>query len=252
MNAILSAEESSHHPLWLYRFAALAALIQIVCVFVMVGVVSALGREPATAEEYYTLLREDRVTALLRMDFMSLINVSRFTITSFAIFTVLRKHIATYAALATALIYLGVALGLSTHSAASMLYLSEQYELATTELQQQVILTAGEAVIASDWWKSTGGFFAGIFLQGGMAFMSVLMLRSNRFRKVTAYAGLLSNGLDFSHVVVGLVLPSLAGTLIAIGGLFYLIWYPLLLLDFIRLGRGVSKWKNDIEPSMHK
>jgi membrane protein implicated in regulation of membrane protease activity len=78
---------------------------------------------------------------------------------------------------------------------------------------------------------------AGLFLQGGFVLLSALMLGSGHFSRWTAYAGMLANGLDFVHVLLGLVLPAVAILLLSVGGLFYLLWFPLLGRDLLRLGR---------------
>lgn len=227
----------------LYRSAGVAAFVQLACTFMTIIVVFTLGGEPTTADEYFTVLHNDRLVGLLRMDFPSLINVTLFTIIAFAVYTVLKRINEAYAALATALIFVGVALAMTNHSAFSMIYLSDQYALATTEAQRTQLLTAGAAVIASDWWHSTGGLMAGLFLQGGTVLLSWVMLRSQQFSKATAYAGMVANGLDWLHVLVGLILPGVATILLSIGGLFYLVWYPMLGRDLFRLGRSAGKEK---------
>jgi hypothetical protein len=229
----------SADPRWkaLYQVGGATTLVQIVCFIVSMTVAFTLGREPATANEYFTVLGRDRLAGILRLDFTSVINVVLFTITSFAIFAALNGKHKMYAALGVALIFVGVALGLGTHSAFSMIHLADKYAAATTEAQRVMYLTAGEATIASDWWNSTGGRFAGVFLQGGMALVSFIMLRSKHFSKGTAWAGMLSNGLDWIHVPLELVLPGLAGIVLGIGGLFYVVWYPLLARDFFQLGK---------------
>ena len=223
----------------LYTAAAVAALVQLGCVLMTLIVVSFLGGEPSTPDEYFTALQEDRLAGILRLDLASMINVSLFSVTIFAVYAALRRD-KIYAALATALVFVGVALALSTHSAFSMIHLSDEYAAATAAQREQ-LTAAAQAVIATDWWHSTGGFMAGLFLQGGTAFISVLMLRGKRFSQWTAYAGLLSNGLDFVHVLVGLVAPDVGNFLLAVGGMFYVLWYPLLGWDFYRLRRRAAR-----------
>lgn len=225
----------------LYRGAGVAAFVQLACTFMTIMVVITLGGEPTTAEEYFTVLQQDRLVGILRMDLPSLLNVILFTVTAFAIYGVLRQVDDLYPALATALIFTGVAISVATHSAFSLIHLSEQYALATTDLQRSHLLAAGEAIIASDWWHSTGGAMAGIFLQGGMVLLSFVMLRSSHFSKGTAYTGMVANGLDWVHILVGLFLPTLGAILLSIGGLFYLAWYPLLGRDLFRLGQSAAR-----------
>jgi hypothetical protein len=222
----------------LYKVAGVAAFVQLVCTLMTAVVALTLGVEPTSAAEYFSVLQNDRLVGILRMDFASLVNVILFAVTAFAVYTVLKRIKEAYATLATALVFTGVALALANHSAFSMIYLSDQYAQATTETQRVQLLTAGTAVIASDWWHSTGGLMAGLFLQGGMVLLSWVMLRSKHFSKSTAYAGMLANGLDWIHVLVGLVLPGLAAIVLSIGGLFYLAWFPLLGRDFLRLAGG--------------
>jgi len=224
----------------LYATAAVAALVQLGCVLMTLIVVSVLGGEPSTPDEYFSVLQEDRLAGILRLDFASLINVSLFSVTIFTVYVALRRD-QTYAALATALVFTGVALALSTHSAFSMIHLSDQYAAATTAAQRDQLTAAAQAVIASDWWHSTGGLMAGLFLQGGTAFISLLMLRDRRFSRWTAYAGLLSNGLDFAHVLVGFLVPGVGSLLLYIGGIFYPLWYPLLSRDLYHLGRRAAR-----------
>ncbi len=221
----------------LYRAGSIAALTQLACTLFMFVVLSALGAEPTTAAEYFSVLQQNRLVGLLRLDFASLINVLLYAVTAFGIYAALKRKHEVYAALATALIFLGIALAVSVHSAFSMIYLSDQYAAATTSAQKDQLLIAAQMMIASDWWHSTGGILAGVFMQGGMALMSCIMLRGRVFSKATAYTGILATGLDFVHVLVGLVLPSFGIALLSIGGLFYLAWFPLLARDFHRLSQ---------------
>ncbi len=229
----------STDPRWkaLYRAGGVAALVQLGCVLITLVVATTLGVEPTTANEYFTGLEQARLVTLLRLDFPSLINVTLFTVTSFAVIAALQESKRMYAGLGVGLVFIGVVLALATHSAFSMIHLADQYAAATTETQRTMLLAAGEAVIASDWWHSTGGFFAGLFLQGGTVLISCIMLRSGHFSKATAWTGLLANGLDWIHVLIQLVSPGLAAIVLAIGGLFYVAWYPLLARDFLRLSK---------------
>ena len=54
----------------------------------------------------------------------------------------------------------------------------------------------------------------------------------------TAYFGLIANGFDFIHVPLMLFAPGLGAFILAIGGIFYLFWFPLLGRDLYRLGKG--------------
>lgn len=220
----------------LRRVAGWATLAQLLCLLLSVAAGIAVGLEPATAQEYFATLQDDRVVGLLRLDFPTLVMICLFTITSYGIYGALQRSDGAYAGLATVLIYVGVVLALANHSAFSMIRLSDLYAAATTAAAQEQMLMAGEAVIAGDMWHSTSGFLAGIFMQGGFVLVSAVMLRSKSFSKGTAVSGLAANGLDFLHVFVGLALPSVATTMLWIAGVFYLAWFPLLARDLLKRG----------------
>jgi len=140
-----------------------------------------------------------------------------------------------------ALVIVGIILTVASNSGFSMIHLSDQFATATTMAQRERLLAAAEALISSDMWHSTEGFMAGLFMQGGLASISVVMLRSKRFSRVTAITGLLANGLDWVHVLVGLFAPSLALVMLCVAGPVYLIWFPMLGRDLLKLGRSASE-----------
>jgi hypothetical protein len=225
----------------LCRIGGIAAFLQLACLFISLFVGTIFGAEPDTAADAFRILEQDGAAGLLRLDFATLILICLCALSSFGIFAALRRSDTAYAALATALIYVGTILALADHSAFSLMRLADQYAAASSVAQGAQLLAAGEAIIAGNMWNSTGGFLAGIFMQGGFVFISAVMLRRRSFSKGTAYTGLLANGLDLAHVFVALFLPSLATILLMIGGLFYLAWFPLLGRDLVRLSREVSE-----------
>ena len=74
-------------------------------------------------------------------------------------------------------------------------------------------------------------------MQGGGVIISLAMLRTKRFSKVTAIAGLLGNALDLTQHVLTPIVPSLASTIQILMGPFYLVWFPMLARDFFRLAK---------------
>lgn len=226
----------------LCRLGGVAAWIQLACLLFTLISFTLLGvqAEPTTAEKYYTMLQNDGLTRLLQLDFATLILICLFPFVAVAIYAAFRSSKQAYALLAMVLILVGTLLGLANHHAFSMMRLSDLHAAAATTAQQEQLLAAGEAVLAANLWNSTAGFIAGVFMQGGFIFISFVMLGSKGFSKGTAYTGILSNGLDLVHLFVALFMPVLGTTLLAIGGIFYLIWFPLLGWDLYRLGRSSS------------
>ncbi|OGO19373.1 MAG: hypothetical protein A2Z14_07665 [Chloroflexi bacterium RBG_16_48_8] len=156
-------------------------------------------------------------------------------------YAALRQANGAYSVLATALAFVGLTFWFSTHSAFSMVYLSDQYAVATIDILRSQLLAAGEAILASNMWNSTGGFMANFLLIGSLL-ISVVMLQYGTFNKLTACAGILANGLDLSRIMINLFLPgNPADILMAIAGPLYPIWFILLGRRLLQLGRSIPK-----------
>jgi hypothetical protein len=140
-------------------------------------------------------------------------------------------------AFAAAIVTIGVTTSFANHSGFSLLHLSDRYAAVVTQAERSQLLAAGEAVIAADLWNSSGGYMAGILLQGAGVLISAIMLCSKDFSKVTAYAGILGNGFDFVQHILHPFTPSVSTALLMLAGPFYLIWFPMLAQDLFRLGR---------------
>jgi hypothetical protein len=72
-------------------------------------------------------------------------------------------------------------------------------------------------------------------MQGGGVIISLVMLRSRDFSKVTALAGLLGNALDLTQHLLHPFAPSISAPIMLLMGPFYLVWFPMLARDLWRL-----------------
>jgi hypothetical protein len=61
------------------------------------------------------------------------------------------------------------------------------------------------------------------------------MLRSTDFSKVTAISGLVGNALDLVQHLLHPFAPSISTPIQMFMGIFYLVWFPLLMRDLFRL-----------------
>ena len=140
-------------------------------------------------------------------------------------------------ALSTALAFVGVTLILSTPSVLSLIHLSNQYAAATTEARRALLLAAGEAVMSTDLWHSTGAMIGGLLLQLAGLLISVAMLKTRSFSKLTGYLGIVTHGLDLAHILIGVFVPTAGAILMVLAGPLYLIWFPLVSRRLYNLGR---------------
>jgi len=213
---------------------SLATMVQLV----------ALGGPPATAAEAFRLLQNNRIVGLLRLDLPTVLAVPLYYFVFLGLFAALRKTDRANAILATALAFVGVTLLLATPTALSMISLSEKYAAATTEATKAQLLAAGEAILVTDIWHGTGAIIGGILVQSGAVLISVVMLHSTVFGKITAYLGIVMHGLDLAHIVFGLFLPASGVVLMAIAGPFYPVWFFLIGRRLLQLAATGSARRN--------
>lgn len=222
----------------LCRLGGVAALILLLYSVVTMVVLTLYGTAPNTAAESFAMLQNNRIVGLLRLDVLTVfIYMPLCYLLFLGIYVALKRTNGAYATLATILVFVGVTLFLATPSTFSMMVLSDKYALATSEAQRSQLLAAGEAILASDMWHGTGAILGGMLLQSGALLISVVMLQGNIFSKTIAYLGILTHGLDLAHIIFLLLVPGLGALLTAIAGTLYLIWFPLVGLRLLQLGR---------------
>ena len=221
----------------LYKISGGTALVFIAYSLVTMILLVAIGGQPASAQEGFAMLQENRLVGLLRLDVLTVLVMPLYYLLLGGLYTALRKTNAVYATIAAVLGFAGVTLFLATPSVFSWLTLSDKFAAATSEAQKTLLLAAGEAILASDMWHGTGALMGGILIQVATTLFSIVMLWSNVFGKATAYVGIVTHGLDLLHCLVGFFIPIGGMILMAMAGPLYLVWFPLLARDFFRLAR---------------
>jgi len=248
-NPIAGEETADVQWKGLYRLGGVTALVASVLFFSDIVVLVAGVPMPGSASDLFALMQGNKVAGILELFFTDLVGLVLLIPFIFGLYAVLRRANAGYAALATVVAFVGLGIVFATNSNYSLIYLSDQYAAAKTEMQRSQILAAAESLFATGMW-GTGFLMAGLLIEGAMVVFSVLMLRSGIFSKWIAYLGILGHGLDFVHSIALLILipvvgPALAsavgGPLLAVGGTLQLIWYPLAARRILQLGRVEGK-----------
>jgi hypothetical protein len=219
------------------RLGAVAALILLAYSLITMIVLAWLGGPPSTAQDCFDLLRKNLLTALLRLDLLTIIVMPIFYFLYAGFFGAMKRGSLPLTAFSTALAFVGVTLVLSTPSVLSLVHLSNQYAAATSEARRTLLLAAGEAVMSTDLWHSTAAMIGGVLLQLAGVLISVAMLQTKIFSRLTGYLGIVTHGLDLAHILIGLFAPAAGVVLMVIAGPLYLIWFPLVGRRLYQLGR---------------
>ncbi len=225
----------------LYTIGGVAALVQLAAVLAMIIVQAVLGPKPANAEETFVIQQSSYLVAMLHGDFVLVFLIGAYLCTFPALFVALRQIDMVAVFFATLFTLIAVTLAFATEPTFSLLHLGNQYATATSQTARAQIVAAGEAIIAANGWNSSAGYMTGILLQGGGVIISLVMLHSKAFSKVTAISGLVGNALDLVQHILHPFAPSFSATIQMMMGPFYLVWFPMLAWDLFRLGKAQQK-----------
>lgn len=210
-------------------------LIFILYSFTTLAVVFLAGAAPETVEECFSMLNENRIAGLLRLDILTVFIMPLYYVLFYSIYIALKKHDNHLLRLSVLFVWIGLTMFLAAPSVFSYLHLSEKFALAVTEAEKSQLLSAGAAIKAADIWHGTGPVIGGLMMQTGILVISIIMLGNNVFSRFTAITGIITLGLDLLHIVISFFLPAVGNILMVTAGTLYLVWFALIGLGLFRI-----------------
>ena len=219
----------------IFFIGGIVCMIFIAYSLITLLIITIIGGPPETVEQCFTMLQENKLQGLLRLDILTVFIVPLYYLLFFSLFIALKKSNYGLVAIATILVFAGVTLFLSMPSVFSYLNLSDKFASSTSDFQKNQLLAAGESIWASDIWHGTGAIIGGILLQTGALLFSIVMLKSTIFSRLTALVGIVMYGLDLLHIIMGLIIPAVGSILMFIAGPIYLLWFPLVGFRHLKL-----------------
>jgi hypothetical protein len=224
---------------WLFRIGGAAALFGAAIIPIQLVIFIAWG-QPDTAIGWFAMFQDNELAGLLAFELLFVVNAAVGIATTLALYVALRRVNESLMAIALVLGLVEAVALIVARPALEMLYLSEQYAAATTDAQRAKFLAAGEAMWAT--YNGTAFHVGYNIFSVYLLIVSVVMLRSSIFGRVTAYMRLLAAILNW-----GLYVPKI-GIFLSILGVFpfFAIWNVLIARRLFQLGRGVSK--EEVEP----
>lgn len=186
---------------WLYKVGGIAALIIVVLIPIQSFIFIAYP-PPSTVIDFFTLFHNNKILGLLDLDLLLTVNNVLLILIYLALYTALRRANESLTAIALTIGLVGIVLYLVSREATfSMLSLSEQYAVATTETQRSMFLAAGQTMLTI----YNGTAFDLSYVLGGVFILiiSAVMLHRNTFSKATANVGILMGILMLVPPTVG-------------------------------------------------
>jgi hypothetical protein len=132
--------------------------------------------------------------------------------------------------IATALSATSIVCFLIATPALNMLYLSQQYAVATNATEREGLLAAGQAVLSS--WQGTPFQVGNIVGSISMLLVGWVMLRSQRFSKAAGCVGIVAG-----IVGLGMYVPKVGVFISILSVVGMQVWYVMIALTFFRLSQ---------------
>ena len=176
----------------------------IILFFVVIQViVYVISPPPKDVIGFFNLYQKNTLLGLLSLDLIMLADWVLEIPIFLALYVLLRRKNESYMLLATVMAMVGIAIYFASGIAFEMLILSNQYFYAVNEIQKQILLSAGETLLAT----YQGTAFNVSYIMVAVAFLidSIVMLKSEIFSKRTAYTGIAMGVLMLLPPTVGMV-----------------------------------------------
>ena len=220
---------------WIYRLGAIAALIamsaNLVDVILGFGGTDMVTYGTKSAIEWFAVYQDSWFRGIYALGILNIVYMIAMLPVYFALFGAHFEKQAIAAALTVVIFLIAMSMYISNNAAIPLLVLSGKYSVAATDLQRNILVAAGEAVL-SRGEDFTAGSFIPLFLSGFAAIcISTIMLRGGIFAKVHAWIGIV--GFTFLSVftIIATFVPALYSFafyfLGSIGGLCALSWFAL-------------------------
>ena len=251
MNQVSNAVASDSDWKSLYRAGGVAALIAGVLfrrnLAAEIGLFSQ-HQAPEAVSDWFALLQSNRLLGLAYLNIFDIVNYVLVGLMFLGLYAALRRANRSYMAIATFLGFVGITVYFASTTAFSMLSLSDQYAVTTTEAQRSMLLAAGKAMLVLNRFSSpgahpgTGGLVSLLLIAVAGMIISVVMLRSAVFNRATACVGILASALDLAYCIAFAFVPAVDSELLAVGfipaaGLLWMIWHIMVGWRLLRLGK---------------
>ena len=219
----------------IYKIGSFAAFAQLFVILAYAIIGFTVGPRLQSAHEIYSAFQTEPIQTFLRGDLLLVILVGLYLFTFPSLYFALRDRAPATSILTLLLTIIAVIISFTGESTFALWHLFKKYEIATTNIERNSILAAGEAILSNGWWNSSASYIVGIFLQGSGIIFSIVMIKSPKFSKITAISGLLANSFDLIQHILEPFMPGTQALLSPIMGPFYLIWFPMLGFNIKRL-----------------
>jgi hypothetical protein len=222
----------------LYRVGGIAALLAAIVfrrnLSAEVSLISPI-QPPQSAVDWFILLYEHPLLGLTYMNLFDLLEYLLVGLMFLAVYVVMKKNHRSWMTIAVLIGWVGVGLNYSSNQAFAMLALSGKYMVVSSDFASNMYLAAGEALLAQS--NGSAAYASLFFVSLAGLVMSIIMLQSSLFSRLTGVLGILANGIMLLYFIVLPIAPSLLVLPFVLSAPFRVVWYILVGLRLLKFTR---------------
>jgi len=202
---------------------------------------------PVDAAGWFALLNQNPLIGLTLLEVFDLVEYMLVGLLFLAMAAALWKDNRSAVLAAVTFGWAGIITYISSNQVFSLLALSEKFAAATSEAQWASLLSSGETLLAvynpGVLHQGTGIYICMLLVPLAGLFLSLVMLRSHTFNKATAITGILANAIILCYFPVLAFAPSGLALPFVLSAPFRVVWYFLIALRLIKLGKETKSDK---------
>jgi len=227
--------ETSNKMRNLYRIGGIAPLLTL-AFYISEYVFINWKTFPASTEAWFLLFQRSKLLGLFYLNSLDIISITLLGVMFLSLYVVLKDVNPSSMSIAAFFSLLGVTTFIVPRIAMlSLMTLSDHYTVATAEAERMRLLAAGDALGSlGTATPQTVGFF---FMSIGVLIISIVMLQSKTFSKVTAWFGILASLVTFADDISIVLAPTLSAPFMIASGLFWLPWWVMIGIGLLRLSK---------------
>ena len=212
----------------IYRAGRIAAAFMLVMIPVQI-VFYIIWPHPTTINDWFLLFHNNWIIGLISFDFLYLLSMIASIFLYLALYFALKDENKSLSIFALTLGLIGLAIYFPSNTSIEMLSISKQYAQAVTEQDKTILHASGQTLYSI--WKGTS--YAVYYVLNGIALILffLAMTKSYKFRKTTAYIGLVAGILMTVPATAGIV----GMTMALISLIPWSIFSILVIKDFTRI-----------------
>ena len=213
--------------------AIIVGILEISINFLPAGKIS-----PASVQDWIRLFQNNWFIGLRDLGLLNIVLTILGILVIFSIYEVTMEEDNSFATLALITAVIGGAIYISTNKALPMMEMSRQYIQASTELQRNSLLVAGQTFLLEGTVHTPGTFIGLVLNELAFVLASFAVIGSKKFGRGLAIAGMIGFGALLVNEIIQVALPTMnaLGLLIAmVGGIISMIWYFLIAQSLLRV-----------------